>query len=405
MRDVGICSFAYLRGMNRIATKLTSRGEKAVRSGHPWVYDQSIDKINGEPTTGDLAIIYDQKKNKLMALGLFDMDSPMRIKIISKGPAQINEDFWKEKLTTAFEIRKPLLLSDTNSYRLIHGENDGMPGLIIDVYDKTLVVKIYSLIWLPFIALIYQLLTDIFTPQAIVQRASRKAVTSGNLTDGEVVFGTLENETVIFKEHGISFSANVVHGHKTGFFLDHRHNRKKAGELSMGKTVLDIFSYAGGFSVHAAVGGALEVVSMDISHQALEQAKFNMGLNKTKAQHRILAMDAFKGMEQMVANHELFDVVIVDPPSFAKKAEEVPGAIKSYTRLAQLAAQLVAPNGHLVLASCSSRVQADQFFDACEKGILKSRRKLSLYEKTFHDIDHPIGFEEGAYLKCGYYYS
>ena len=199
------------------------------------------------------------------------------------------------------------------------------------------------------------------------------------------------------------FSANVIKGHKTGFFLDHRHNRKKIGELAKGKTVLDVFAYAGGFSVHALAGGATSVTSLDISAQALEMAVKNVSLNTHRGEHKVLAVDAFNGLSQLHQIGQSFDLVVVDPPSFAKKESEINGALHSYTRLTRLAIPLVKPNGILMMASCSSRVSADLFFETIEKCLVSSGRHFQLIEKTFHDVDHPIGFSEGAYLKVGYY--
>jgi 23S rRNA (cytosine1962-C5)-methyltransferase len=221
--------------------------------------------------------------------------------------------------------------------------------------------------------------------------------------DGDVIYGILKNEVVNFIEHGVCFSANVIKGHKTGYFLDHRHNRKQVGEWSRGKTVLDIFSYAGGFSVHALANDAKAVTSLDISAQALEVAVQNGQLNPNNGIHKTMAIDAFLGLQQLIDAKEKFDIVVIDPPSFAKSAKEINSAKHSYSRLAVLGAQLVTRQGILVLASCSSRVTAQQFFDISEQGIVKAQRGFKHIEKTFHDSDHPIGFPEGAYLKCGYY--
>ena len=183
----------------------------------------------------------------------------------------------------------------------------------------------------------------------------------------------------------------------------HRHNRKKVGELSKNKTVLDVFSYAGGFSVHALHGGAKEVISLDISAQALEIAKQNVALNNLQAKHQTLVGDAFQKMQELANRHQRFDIIIVDPPSFAKRDSEVETALNAYAQLTKLAIELVAKNGTLVMASCSSRVSADDFFEVVLFQLKQSNRSFREVERTFHDIDHPIGFEEGKYLKCGYF--
>jgi 23S rRNA (cytosine1962-C5)-methyltransferase len=201
----------------------------------------------------------------------------------------------------------------------------------------------------------------------------------------------------------VRFLANVIKGHKTGYFLDHRHNRQKVGQMSKGKRVLDVFSYAGGFSTHAIVGGAKEVVSIDISKHALALAKVNVALNAPNAPHEIYVTDAFEGMQNLIDQGKKFDIVIVDPPSFAKMSADVPAAKKSYIRLAQLAILLVNPGGMCVMASCSSRIDRDDFFELVEQGFDSQEKSYRLIEKTYHDIDHPIAFPEGSYLKTGYF--
>lgn len=389
----------------RLAVKLRPKAEKLVKQGHPWVFEDSIAKLNKQGNAGDIAVLFDQRKDKVFAIGLYDPDSPIRIKVVSASPVALDVVFFKEKIALAFSKRKELLKTDTDSYRFIFGENDGFPGFIADVYKDVLVVKLYTSIWFPYLEMILSELLQVSECKTLVMRLSRSLQRSNafGITDGQVMDGVLSNEVVYFKEHGIRFSANVIHGHKTGYFLDHRHNRKRVGALSQGKRVLDIFSYAGGFSVHALAGGATEVISLDISAQALEVAILNGQLNPNTGIHKTMAIDAFLGLQQLIDAREKFDIVVIDPPSFAKSAKEINSAKHSYSRLAVLGAQLVSRQGILVLASCSSRVTAQQFFDISEQGIIKAQRGFNPIEKTFHDSDHPIGFPEGAYLKCGYY--
>ncbi len=406
------------------------------------MFEGSIVKQSSAGQAGDLAIVFDQKKDKLLAVGLYDPSSSIRIKLISFGkPAKLDRVWFFEKIRTAYALRQPLLATDTNSYRLVHGENDGLPDLIADVYADVLVVKLYSPIWMPYWKTLYPVLlevsgcktmalrlsrrfagglspfgggwgedvfseVDTYPPPSPLQRG-RKAPQTGDVGahffDGQIIHGELPEEEIIFKEHGLRFSANVIKGHKTGFFLDHRHNRKRIGGLASGKTVLDVFAYAGGFSVHALAGGAISATSLDISEQALKMAVKNVSLNAHQGEHKTLAVDAFKGMAQLYQSGQSFDLVVVDPPSFAKKESEITGALHSYARLTRLAVSLVKPDGILMMASCSSRVSADLFFDTIEKSMVSTGRYFELLEKTFHDVDHPVGFPEGAYLKAGYY--
>jgi len=391
----------------RLAIKLKASAEKKVKQGHPWIFENSIVKQNAQGKAGDLAIIYDQRKNSILAIGLYDPDSPIKIKLLQfKKAAQINSEWFGTRIKQAFAIRKPLLETDTNSYRLLFGENDQMPGFIADVYDTVLVIKLYSHIWFPYLNWIVPRLIEQSKCKTVVIRLSRSLKVSDStygIKDGTVIYGDLDDEVVVFREHGVLFSANVIKGHKTGYFLDHRHNRKRVGDFAKGKTVLDVFSYAGGFSIHALAGDAKEVTSLDISRQALEMAKENASLNEHSGNHTVIVADAFEGLQDLIAQKKKFDIVVIDPPSFAKRESEISKAKNSYARLAKLGAQLVSFGGILVLASCSSRIVADAFFAICEEHISSSGKSFIKLDKTYHDIDHPITFAEGAYLKCGYY--
>ncbi|MEL6941227.1 MAG: class I SAM-dependent rRNA methyltransferase, partial [Bacteroidota bacterium] len=381
----------------RIAIKVNKAAERMIRKQHPWVFESAITKQSKEGRAGDLSIIYDQKNNKLLAIGLYDPDSSIRVKLLQfKQKAHIDQAWFKAKIQVAYQKRASLLATKTNSYRLIYGENDGLPALIADVYDKVLVIKIYARIWLPYLEMILPLLLEVSKCKTVVLRLSRNVQKLlPDLVDGEVIYGNLAQENIVFLEHGLHFSANVVKGHKTGYFLDHRHNRKKIGELAKNKSVLDIFAYAGGFSVHALAGGAKQVVSLDISAQALSMAKQNVALNGLTARHETMAIDAFEGMQQLAQNGEKFDIVIVDPPAFAKREKEIEKALHSYARLVKLAIPLVQKNGILLMCSCSSRVKTDIFFELITNTLQKSKRSFQELERTFHDVDHPIGFPEG----------
>ena len=392
----------------RLPVTLTAAGERAVRTGHPWVFDGAVRKVKGEGRPGDLAIVFSYKKNKCIGVGLYDPSSPIRIRMLhGGGPTRIDAAFFTEKLSAAKEKRTELLTTDTDGYRLLHGENDGLPGLIVDVYAHVAVLKLYTAAWLPWLAMLRPLILQSSGVKTLVLRLARNiegAAAGAGLVDGAVLEGRLESEELTFKEHGIRFYANVVKGHKTGFFLDHRANRKRIGDLAGGKDVLDVFSYAGGFSVHALHGGATSVTSLDISEPALEQARRNVALNNLPAKrHDTLAADAFEGLTELAKRKQQYDLVIVDPPSFAGRDSEITGALSAYRKINALAVPLVAPGGILVAASCSARVSADDFFRVINSVVQASGRKHKLIGKTFHDVDHPVGFPEGAYLKTAYY--
>ncbi len=388
-----------------LAIKLSKNAQRIVKQGHPWVFSNGIAKINKEGNTGDLAVLFDALTNKVMGVGLYDADSPIRIKVLyNMGPVKLDTTFFEQKIKVAYQLRQPLLKKQTNGYRLLFGENDGFPGLICDCYDTVAVVKLYSGIWLPYLELILPLIISISKSKTLVIRLSRNLQkTNIKLVDGQVVYGELPNPNIQFTEHGLLFNANVIEGHKTGYFLDHRHNRLRVGKMAKGKTVLDVFSYAGGFSVHALAGGAKEVTSVDISEQALQLANQNAQLNPSNGKHIRVKGDAFDVLHSLIEEGKRYDIVVIDPPSFAKQQIEVKRALHSYKKLVNLAIKVTAQTGTLVMASCSSRISAESFFDLINKELGASGRKFNLVEQSFHDIDHPISFTEGAYLKCAYY--
>jgi 23S rRNA (cytosine1962-C5)-methyltransferase len=383
----------------KIAIKVKPAAERAVRQKHPWVFDGSITKQNITGKAGDVAILFDQKKNKFLALGLYDPFSPVRVKLLAFSPTQLNESWFQQTIEKAWQKRLPLLETATNSYRLIYGENDGLPGLIADVYDRVLVLKLYTFIWLPYLGSLVNLLLKRSGAGCCVLRLSRNLQARPDalfgLEEGMLLAGQLEDPEVTFKEHGLKLVTNVIKGHKTGFFLDHRHNRKRVGELSKGKKVLDVFSYAGGFSVHAYAGGAQAVVSLDISAQAQKMAQRNMALNFDHPAHKIMVADAFEGMKQLAREKQHFGLVIIDPPSFAKQESEKERALLSYKRLLRLAVPLVEANGILLMASCSSRISADDFFALIEQELTATGRPFVRLEKHFMTLTILLLFQKG----------
>ena len=398
----------------RIALRVSPAAERAIRSGHPWLFESAIRQQSHDGRSGDLAVIFDRKR-RFLAIGLYDPASPIRVRIFAQGqPTTIDAGWFLAKLQTAVAQRQSLLQTNTTGYRLIHGENDGLPGLIIDRYDDTYVMKLYSAAWVPHLPVLLGGLTAVAQPNRVVLRLSRFVQSQTDdiygLEDGQLLLGKwppgkhLKNG-VRFLENGFTFEADVVRGQKTGFFLDQRDNRARVEKLAAGKRVLNVFAYTGGFSLYAARGGAKEVVSLDISQPALANGMRNFKLNRADkavaaAAHELLVGDAFLTMKQLIANHRRFEMVIIDPPAFAKRREEVERALSAYGRLVRLGLKLLRQGGILVMASCSSRVGADQFFGLVHKAAVGVGRPLQEIERTGHALDHPIGFPEGAYLKC-----
>ena len=392
----------------RLRLRLSATAESIVRAGHPWVFADSVRETNRTGQTGELAVIYD-RNDKFLAVGLYDADSPIRVRILHAGkPQTIDTAWWQDRLTQTLARRDGLFEAATTGYRLIHGESDGWPGLVLDRYDTSLGLKLYTAAWLPRLEEIIARLKEKITCERIVLRLSRNiqplAEKQFQRRDGQMLWGMRPTESVIFSENGSKFEADILRGQKTGFFLDQRENRAEVEKLASGKRVLNAFSFSGGFSVYAARGGARFVTDLDISAHALESAKRNLARNKNfpgvaACRHETVQADAFQWIE---SSAEKFDLIVLDPPSLAKRAAEREGAIRAYERLNGLGIQLLARGGILVAGSCSAQVSAAEFFDAVRRAAMKSGRKFKELKTLRHPPDHPAGFKEAEYLKVIY---
>ncbi len=397
----------------RLAARVTPDALRHIRSGHPWVFEESVTSISHEATAGDLAVIFDNDR-KFAALALYDPDSPIQFRIIHVGkPTPIDADWWHATIRRALDIREPFTAAtdaDQLAYRVLNGENDGVSGLIVDRYADVLVIKLYSAVWFPHLVKLVNALLDVTGCSAAVLRLARNLQVreTFGLTDGDVIAGNVADGPVRFLEAGLAFDADVRVGQKTGHFLDQRGNRIRVGEMAAGRDVLDVFASTGGFSVHAAAGGARSVHAVDLSAPTIAAAEHNMALNEGLEAVKSCTFttevgDAFEVMVSLARAGSSYDLVIVDPPSFAQRQANVDGALRAYTRLTHLALRLVRPGGTLMQASCSSRVSTGQFFDTVLDAAVAAGRSLTEIVRTGHDIDHPVNFREGAYLKAGFW--
>lgn len=402
--------------------RVSATAETIIRGKHPWLFADSIRAQNREGQPGELAVIFD-RKDEFLAVGLYDPESPIRVRILHSGkPRKLDEAWWKANLHQALARRAAMFDAETTGCRLIHGENDNWPGLVVDRYDSTLVLKLYTVAWLPRWRDVASMLCVAQSPERLVLRLSRniqeRAGREFGVRDGMVMnwqpdVGALTESTwaessdgiVIFRESGLRFEAQVVSGQKTGFFLDQRENRRRVATFSEGRDVLNAFSFSGGFSLHAAYGGAKSVTDLDISAHALAGARRNFALNQNletvaRCRHETERGDAFAWLEQ--AGRTRFDLVVIDPPSLAKREAERPGAIQAYGRLAASGMRLLRKDGLLVAASCSAHVSAEEFFDIVRRTARESGRRFVELERTGHPADHAATFREAQYLKCLY---
>ena len=391
----------------RLSVRLTKDALRQVRGGHPWIYAESIVSVSDEDgAAGTLAVIFDDKR-KFAAIGLWDPTSPIRVRVLHAGPPQqIDDDFWNDVASRAHDARKGLAATNTTGWRWINGENDGLGGIIVDRYDQTLVVKVYTPAWLPHLRAILDALIRVDQPLRIVLRLGRSMEQSpeageAGLSDGMVIFGPDVFDVVEFEENGLRFGADVINGHKTGHFLDQRDNRAVVGSLAEGADVLDVFCCTGGFTVHAAAAGAKSVHSVDISAPAVATVTDNLASNGLEhVRHRQSVGDAFEVLASLGESGERYDVVIVDPPAFASRASERDRAIRAYRKLTELALPLVRPGGRLFQASCSSRVTEDDLVATVRAAVVGHGRELEDSQVFGHALDHPVTFPQGRYLKA-----
>lgn len=383
--------------------RLRPTAETIVRTGHPWVFADSIKDQNREGAAGELAVIYD-RNDRFLAVGFYDPESPIRVRIVHVGkPVTIDAGFWKGRLQAALAKRAQMFDAATNGYRCIHGENDGFPGLVLDRYADVFVFKIYTSAWLERIREIAELLARFLAEQGqnlgitaprLVLRRSRNLAG----VESEVLRGSVD-DSVQFLENDARFEADVLRGQKTGFFLDQRENRKIVGSLATDRDVLNAFSFSGGFSVYAARGGARSVTDLDISAHALASAKRNFALNDIpRARHETIQADTFEFLAAKPTRK--FGMIILDPPSLAKRESEKAGALRAYRKLVQSALPWLTSDGILVAASCSAHVTPEEFFSTVLGATHGARLKEFL--RTENPPDHAATFPEARYLKCTY---
>jgi 23S rRNA (cytosine1962-C5)-methyltransferase len=393
-----------------LRVRVTAVAEKMARSGHPWIFADSVTAQNRAGETGELAVVYD-RRDRFLAVGLFDPDSPIRVRILHVGQRQLIDDAWfQAKIARAFGRRESMFDASTTGYRCINGESDGLPGLVADRYDDTLALKLYTTAWMPRLR---ELAPNFGMPGSkfgtVVLRLSRNIQKTAEdrfgFHDGQVLFGRRREGPVIFLENGLRFESDPWRGQKTGFFLDQRDNRHAVRQLAEGRSLLNLFSFSGGFSVAAAAGGARSTLSLDISEHAVAAARRNFALNLAdvkikRCQHETVRADAFEWLQQ--AADRKFDIVVVDPPSLARRESERSQALEAYGRLIAGAVRRLQPGGLLVACSCSAHVKKQEFFDLARESARKSGRSWAEVETTGHAPDHAATFAEGEYLKAIY---
>jgi 23S rRNA (cytosine1962-C5)-methyltransferase len=378
--------------------------EKSLLNRHPWVYSGAIAAVEGEPGSGETVTIVSARGDWL-ASAAYSPASSIRARVWSFDPHDgINEKFLSRRIDQAVALRSRLVpAQETNALRLIHGESDGLPGLIVDRYSTVLVMQILTAgmeFWRETIISLLSRLPDV---TAIVERSDVEVRELEGLPERSgLVWGELPDAHIEILENGLKFGVDILAGQKTGFYVDQRFNRQRVARLCAGREVLNCFCYTGAFSVAALASGAAQVTSLDSSQEALDQAARNVSLNGLDAaRHTLMNGDVFKELRTFRDRARSFDMIILDPPKFAPTAAQAEKAARGYKDINLLAFKLLRPGGILATFSCSGGISADLFQKIVAGAALDAGVDARIVAQLNQGADHPVAlnFPEGAYLK------
>jgi 23S rRNA (cytosine1962-C5)-methyltransferase len=372
---------------------------RSVKRGHSWIYSDALRSL---PQThrGVSAILLDNRGGREIGRGFYDPQGRIALRVCTTQRGEALTDFWAAKrMNLALSLRRKLCDSSTTAYRLFNGEGDGLPGLVCDRYADTAVISLDGEaarnFWdAPGIA---RWLVDTLGLRLVFER-----LRGHHTSSGRALYGPAPDTPVHFLEHGIRFTADLVRGQKTGFFLDQRENRLRVQKFIFGRQVLNVFGYTGGFSVYAGIGGASHVTTVDSAQPALDTAAIHWTMNNLPSErHTVVCADAFDFLNAAKREKKAWDVVILDPPSFAPSKEALPKALNAYKNLIAAGASVTSSDGILAVGSCSSHVNLEDFMGACEGGISKARKQATTLGIYSQPADHPVplAMPEFRYLK------
>lgn len=377
---------------------LRKNKEESILRKHPWVFSGAIDLIDDEIIDGDIVSVFDSR-NKYLGTGHFQ-NATIAVRILTFDEKELNQDFFDLVIGEAIDLRKTLGLftKDNSICRLVHGEGDGLPGLIIDFYNGVAVIQCHSIGMYESVPLISKAIqTKLGKTLKAIYSKSKETLHNKEGIEDSYIFGSCKTPHKA-KENGIIFSIDWVTGQKTGFFIDQRENRKLVGKYATGKKVLNTFCYSGGFSLFALNAGASEVHSLDSSKKAIDLTEQNIILNKATENHVSIVDDA---MEFMKTVDHSYDMIVLDPPAFAKHRDKRHQAIQGYKRLNEMAIRSIKPGGIIFTFSCSQVVDKNLFTHTVIAAAISSGRKIRILEQLHQPADHPINafHPEGEYLK------
>jgi len=391
--------------VNVIRLPLRAGLARHLRAGHPWVFRKGLERVPRIPP-GSVVDVTDG--GKFVARGYFDPHSPIAVRVLTRDVREaIDQAFLENRTARALGLRRAAMdLEATDAFRWVHGEGDGLPGVVVDLYGRLAVLKLYSAGLTPYRPLLVSALRSVLPTLCGVLGRDAEAGADTVEEDagrgsGQLLWGAVD-EMVSIEEKGVRFRVDPWRGQKTGFFLDQRENRALVRRLARGRRVLNCFCYTGGFSVNAALGGASSVFSVDQDADAIALARENFRANGIDPErHDFLAADVFRLLSSFKEEGRQFDLVVLDPPAFAKSQRAVQAALDGYASLNRQALALVVPGGLLATASCSARISPEAFQGALKEAAAKSGVDLTLVEERYQPADHPISlaFPEGRYLK------
>ena len=379
---------------------LKPKREESVLRFHPWIFSGAIRKVEGSPDEGDIVEVFSHDNN-FLAIGHYQPIGSIAIRILSFIQQPVEKAFWEDKLKKAYVLRHSVGLSgsqQTTAYRLVHGEGDGLPGLIIDIYGQTAVIQAHTVGMYRQRELLASLLMEIYNGQLTsVYDKSETTLYTQNKTVNSYICGQSSN--TIFTEYGHRFAADWEGGQKTGFFIDQRENRRLVEQYAADRTVLNMFGYTGAFSIYALSGGAREVHTVDVSQKAVDLANRNVELNFAGCNHHQgITSDCFDYLNGM---KPIYDMMIVDPPAFAKNQHALKNALQAYKRLNAKALAAIRPGGIYFTFSCSQVVTKEQFRSAIFSAAAITGRQVRIIHQLTQPMDHPVNIyhPEGEYLK------
>jgi 23S rRNA (cytosine1962-C5)-methyltransferase len=383
---------------------IKSRRARPFFARHPWVFDTSIDRVEGNPEPGDEVTVVSSGQ-KLIGRGLYNPESTIRVRLYRWDDGPLDETFWSHRLGSALRLRRDILHCDGqgSACRLVFSEGDGLSGLTVDRYDRWLVAQFTSLALYRRRELLLRLLGEQTGVEGIIARTERGIAMREGLRAGEeMIVGSVPDGPVEIVENGLRYQADLRSGQKTGFYLDQRDNRRAVAGYCRGKRVLDLFCFTGAFALGAVKDGdAAEALGIDSSAPAIERARVHAAINGVE-RVRFETGDVLKVLERLRSEGQQFDVVICDPPKYAPQAKDVEHALKAYLRLNLAALDVLAPDGVLATCSCSGSVGRELFVDLIGQVAEQSGRPIQILEQRGQAPDHPISASclETEYLKC-----